>query len=176
LLEEKDVSPSKWFPLFLHKVKLPDGRIIDDYYISKLGDVAMIVAITKNKEIVFVRQYKHGADDFLLELPAGRIGKKTPEEGAKAELEEEAGIKVDKLESLGWLYHTSSKDPIKIYGFIVTGVSINTQQKFDETEDIELVLVPVGEIEEMIKNKELNGSDTHAFLYIAKLKYPELFV
>jgi len=76
LISEVDVSPSKWFPLFKDTVKLPDGKIVDDYYVSKLGDVAMILAITKTKELLFVRQYKHGVQEIILELPAGRIGKK----------------------------------------------------------------------------------------------------
>ena len=73
ILEEVDISPSPHFPLYKHKVKLPNGRLVNDYYLSKMGDVVMILAITKKKEIVFVRQYKHGAGDVIIELPAGRI-------------------------------------------------------------------------------------------------------
>ena len=32
LLKEEDVSPSRWFPLYKHTVKLSSGKIIDDYY------------------------------------------------------------------------------------------------------------------------------------------------
>lgn len=73
ILEETDISPSPWFPLFKHKVELPNGRIVDDYYLSKMGNVVMILPINKKKEIVFVQQYKHGANDVVIELPAGRI-------------------------------------------------------------------------------------------------------
>src|SRR3989344_5360996 len=88
LLKEEDISPSQWFPLFKHKVQLPNGKIVD-YYLSKLGDVSMIVAVTTNKEVVFVRQYKHGAGEIVIELPAGRIRKgNIPEREAIMELEE----------------------------------------------------------------------------------------
>lgn len=176
LLEEQDVSPSRWFPLFKQKVKLPSGKVIDDYYVSRLGDVAMILAITDNQEIVFVRQYKQGAREFILELPAGRLDGKTPEEGARAELEEETGIKAENLIALGWVHHSATKDSVKVFGFLVTNAIFNSRQKLDETEDIEVVLVPVKDVEEKIKNNELNTSDTNAFLYMAKLKYPELFI
>src|SRR4030067_3853160 len=90
IIKERDISPSPWFPLFKHKVRLPNGKIINDYYLSKLGDVVMIVPFTKNNEIIFARQYKHGAGEVIIELPAGRIkdGNK-PEKEARIELEEE---------------------------------------------------------------------------------------
>ena len=71
LIEETDVSPSKWFPIKKHKVELPNGTIIDDYFITTLGNVGMILPITKDNKIVLVKQYKHGVKDVLIELPAG---------------------------------------------------------------------------------------------------------
>src|SRR3989344_1888754 len=91
LISEKDVSPSKWFPLFRDKVELPNGHVVDDYYLSKLGDVGMVIAVTKDKEVLFVNQYKHAAGEIIYELPAGRLDNNTPLEGAKNELEEETG-------------------------------------------------------------------------------------
>lgn len=174
-MEEKDISPSKWFPLFIHEVRLPDGEVLNDYYVSKLGDVAMVVAVTKDKEIVFVRQYKHGVQEIILELPAGRIGNNKPEVSAREELMEETGIRADKLVSLGQIYVAPSKDSTKTYGFLVENAKITEKQKLDFTEDIEVVLVPIRKLNQMIMSGEIMAADTLALLSIARVKHPHAF-
>jgi hypothetical protein len=94
LLSSTDVSPSKWFPVEKRKYKHPNGQIIDDFTVTTLADVSMIVPITKDGKIVIVRQFKPGADEFTLEFPAGRREKDHTSFLATAhhELEEETGI------------------------------------------------------------------------------------
>jgi len=175
VLEERNASPSKWFPLFAHKVQLPNGKIVEDYYVSKLGDVAMIVAITPNKEIIFTKQYKHGVQEIILELPAGRIGNRTPENAAKEELREETGITADELVTLGNLYIAPSKDSTINHGFLLKNAEVAGGQHLDETENIELVFVPLKDLDQMIKSGEVCTADTIALITLAKLHFPELF-
>ena len=175
VIEKKDVSPSPWFPLYVHKVRLPDGKIIDDYYVSKLGDVGMVVAVTKDNEIVFVRQYKHGVEEITLELPAGRVDGRTPEETARSELEEETGIVAGELSFLGRLYISPTKDPATTYGFMLRNAEVTKEQKLDVTEKIQVVYIPSRNIDELIKSGKINTADTLGLLAITKLKYPELF-
>jgi hypothetical protein len=95
LLSSKDVSPNKWFPIEMRVYQLPNGKIVDDFSVTTLADVAMIVPITKNGEIVLVRQFKPGFGDVILEFPAGRLERShiNIEQTAIHELEEETGIK-----------------------------------------------------------------------------------
>lgn len=176
IIKEKDISPTPWFPLFKHKVRLPSGKIINDYYLSKLGDVVMIVPFTKNNEIVFVKQYKHGAGEIIIELPAGRIKKgNKPETEARIELEEETGGLSKSWESLGRIVLEPSKDTLRVHGFIAKNVQLREKQKLDETEDIEVVLIPASKVDKKIKSGKICGSDTIAFIKLAQLKAPELF-
>jgi 8-oxo-dGTP pyrophosphatase MutT (NUDIX family) len=175
VLEEKDISPSKWFPLFVHKVRLPDGKVIEDYYVSRLGDVAMVVAITPERELVLARQYKHGVQEVILELPAGRVGKRTPREAARKELQEETGIVADELISIGQVYVAPPKDSTVTHGFLLKGARVQKGQAFDDTEDIELVFVPVRKLDQKIKSGEIRASDTIALITLARLNSPELF-
>lgn len=176
LLKEEDISPSSWFPLFKHKVKLPNGRIVDDYYLSKVGDVVMIVPITKKKELIFVKQYKHGAGEVIIELPAGRVPKgHDPKEVAKNELEEETGYHADKLVHLGTIFGEPSKDTFKVHGYLAKDLYILHPQKFDDNEDIEAFTIPAKKVDEKIKKGEIKSSDTIAFIKLAQLKAPELF-
>ncbi len=175
ILEVKDISPSPWFPLYLHKVKLPNGKVIDDYYVSKLGDVVMIFAVTIDRKVIFERQYKHGVGKITLELPAGRIEDREPEQAAKDELKEETGIIATKLVSLGKIYSLPTKDSASLYGFFLKDAEITTKQELDITENIEIVKIPINQIDEKIKTGEINTSDTLALLMLIRVVYPELF-
>ncbi len=176
LLKEVDISPSPWFPLYKHTVKLPNGKIIDDYYLSKLGDVSMVIAITKNREVVFVKQYKHGAGEAIIELPAGRIRKSnTPQKEAVLELEEETGYRAKNIKYIGYVFVEPSKDTLKTHAFLVKDLEIKHSQKLEETEDIEVILIPINEIDKRIKSGEIAASDTIAVIRLTQLKYPDLF-
>ncbi len=175
ILEEKDISPSKWFPLFVHKVQLPDGKIIEDYYVSKLGDVAMVVALTAKRELVLVKQYKHGVREITLELPAGRVESRTPKEAAKKELREETGIIANELIPIGSVFVAPSKDSTITHGFLLKNAQVQKKQQLDDTEDIELVFIPLQELDEKIKSGKIRASDTIALITLARLNNPELF-
>jgi ADP-ribose pyrophosphatase len=172
VIQSTDVSPSKWFPIIKDEVELPNGKHVE-YFKSKLGHVAMVVAITKQKEIIFVRQYKHGIGEVCIEFPAGRIENgKTAQQTAVAELREETGILVDEsqLRELGELWAEPSKSTVRVYGFFVENVEITTKQNLEETEDIEILRVPLRELNDFIE--KIHASDTLALLtLIYRIKY-----
>ncbi|EHQ26760.1 NUDIX hydrolase [Mucilaginibacter paludis] len=178
VLEEEDVSPSPWFPILRHKVQLQNGHIIDDYFFSPLGDVVMIIALNSKHEVALVKQYKHGLSDILLEIPGGMQQKgKSVIDSALNELEEETGIKVtaDDLIPLGKLANNTTKTKQVTYGYIVFNAEVNTVQKFDVTECIEVVKVPATKVLQMVKDGEIWTVDSSAFILKAALMYPEVF-
>src|SRR5258708_2399839 len=176
LISSKDVSPSSWFPIVKEEVQLPNGKIVE-YFRSKLHPVAMVLAITKEKELIFVRQYKHGIGEVCVEFPAGRIEKdKTPKQTAVRELLEETGIEIseDALMEVGELWTEPSKSSVRVSGFLVRDVIITKNQWLEETEAIEVIRVPLSELDVYLE-KNIHASDTLAFLLLAKIKFPELF-
>lgn len=178
IIKEEDISPSKWMPVLRHTVKLPDNSIVDDYYFSPLGNVAMVMAITTTGKVVLVRQYKHGLGQVLIELPGGmQHDNATMEACAIAELEEETGIKAvnEQLIPLGKIAGNPTKTNQVTYGYIVKDALFNAVQRFDATEDIELLTVPPKELLQMISSGEIWVADTVAFIMKAYLLHPELF-
>lgn len=177
VLKSEDVSPSKWFPIIKDEVELPNGKVIE-YYKSQLAPVAMVVAITKENELIFVRQYKHGIGEICIEFPAGRIEHgHTPEEAAIAELLEETGIIVDaqSLVKLIELWTEPSKSSVRVTGFFVKDVTITGDQQLEESEDIEVLKVPLSELDSFILENEIHASDTLALLLLARMKFPDEF-
>ena len=70
----------------------------------RASDFAVVVAVTEQGELVIERQYRHGIEKVIWELPAGAIEPgEDPQEAAKRELLEETGYKAEKLEfCLSW--------------------------------------------------------------------------
>lgn len=177
-IKEVDVSPSKWFPLSRHTVELPNGKIVDDYFVSPLGNVVMVLPVTSKNEIVLVRQYKHALDEIFTELPAGWQQKgKTLKESAVAELEEETGIRTtaDNLVFLGKTANNPTKTTAVVYCYLARNLKFNSKQKPDATEDIEIIKVPPRKALEMIQNGEIWVSDSVVNIAKAFFRYPDIF-
>jgi len=111
------VSPARRNPL-------PNGEV-DDYFVTIRPEVALILPVTSNQEIILVRQYRHGAGEILLELPpAGttrmkRAHKQQPYENSKKRL----GILLTQLFIWHTLYDNPVKDTNKINLFIAENVT-----------------------------------------------------
>src|SRR6187402_3494186 len=66
---------------------------------------SVIVPVFADGTIALVRQYRHAAGKYLLEIPAGSLdGDESPETGAARELEEEIGFRAAKLEKIAEFY------------------------------------------------------------------------
>lgn len=93
VLSEIDIfRADPWIHLRQERVKLPDGRIVDDYFQLTLPDFTVIYAMTVDGKVVVIHQYKHGARQVSLTLPGGLA--ETGENSliaAKRELCEETG-------------------------------------------------------------------------------------
>jgi 8-oxo-dGTP pyrophosphatase MutT (NUDIX family) len=179
LLSSKDVSPNKWFPIESRTYKLPNGQIVEDFTVAKLGNAAMIIPITTNGKVVLIRQFKPGADEVVMQFPAGRIEETHNgiDETALHELEEETGIKIDKtqLHQFPKMIVASSKNTESVFFFLAENCEFNSQQKLDENEEIEIFKLSFSEIDSKILNREIWCVQTAAAWLLAKQKFPEKF-
>jgi ADP-ribose pyrophosphatase len=98
LISSKLAYKGKVFSVFSDKVEEPGGNINVRDVIRHNGSV-VILAVDESKDpndpdIIFERQYRHAAGQFLIELPAGRVEPKEPTlAAAKRELIEETGYR-----------------------------------------------------------------------------------
>lgn len=54
------------------RCKLPNGDIIENYYVNEYAAWVNAIVVTKDNRVVLVEQYRHAANDFFLEVPAGK--------------------------------------------------------------------------------------------------------
>jgi ADP-ribose pyrophosphatase len=175
-LHSELVFDHRWYKVRRDRVALPNGVVIDDYFLSVRPDVALVFAITQNQEVVFVRQYRHGAGKVLLELPAGTFQPEQEEAvvAAQRELQEETGYRSDQLLLLGILYDNPVKETNKIHLFLAQHVYQQSEQALDITEDIEVVLVPINKVMTLISRGEVCVSGSVAAVFLAMSYLQEL--
>ncbi|HYW21385.1 MAG TPA: NUDIX hydrolase [Nodularia sp. (in: cyanobacteria)] len=168
VLKSEMVLNHRWCQVRRDVIELPNGKIIDDFFVVVRPEIAVIIPVTNDQEIVFVRQYRHGVGEILLELPAGSFdaAKENAETAAIRELEEETGYVAPKITKLATQYDNPVKDTNKIHLFLAENVSKTKEQKLDITENIEVVLIPVESVLDKIISGEIAVAGTVAALFL----------
>lgn len=135
--------------------QLPTGDRTD-FEVFDLCDSAAVLALTAADEIVLVRQFRPGPEEFLLELPGGIVDPdQTPREAAQAELLEETGYRGE-LTSAG----TIVKD-----GYATNTKHVFVARRCERVAEAELaeltepVLVSIREFREHLRSGRLTDSD-----------------
>lgn len=138
ILDSKLVLDHRWCKVRQDKIQLPTGQIVDDFFVNIRPDVALVLPITSNQEIVFVRQYRHGIGEVLLELPAGGFypDYEDAKVAAARELEEETGYISENLILLATLYDNPVKDTNQIHLFLAENAHPSGKKSLDITEEI----------------------------------------
>ena len=166
-LSSERVFSNKWYNVKQDKVELPNGHIMDDYFVSVRDDVSIIFAITPDEKVIVVRQYKHGAGEIVTELPAGFFNEgEDPMEAAKRELAEETGYTSNKWTLLRQTHDNPTKDNNKFYLCLAEDCTLTLTQSFDVSEEIELFLVSIDEIKQMVFEGEIK---VHTMISIVML-------
>ena len=92
VISRKKLVDSPWYKLNIETVRLPSGKVLDDYYVREGMNAVLIVPRTQEGKFLLVRQYKHGAQQSVIEFPAGKIDAgEAALIAAKRELYEETG-------------------------------------------------------------------------------------
>jgi ADP-ribose pyrophosphatase len=121
---------------------------------------AVVLPLYPDGTIGMVRQYRHPARKYLLELPAGTLeDREEPEVGAIRELGEELGVRAGSLEKLTEFYISPGFLEEKMFLFLATDL-VEVGQKLEEDELLEIVRVSMPRALEMISDGEIEDAKT----------------
>ena len=161
------------FPKFrMDSCELPSGKPYKAY-VFEFDSWANVVALTKNNEVVLVKQYRHGVQEVLLELPGGVVDDgENPLEGAKRELMEESGYSAGNIIEVGRIFPNPAIQQNTLYCYLATDVELTGEQHLDDAEEIEVHLVPLDELIEMVRQGKFLHALNVAVLFqaLAQLK------
>ena len=149
------------------QIRLPDNRE-RSYDLVVHGNAVTIVPVTPEGDILFVRQYRLGAEGDLLELPAGMLeAGEDPLESANREVREETGMAAGRMELLGSFYMGAGYCTEMLHVYLATDLTPSPLPQ-DSDEFIDLVRIPAAEAIQMARAGELRDGKTIAALLIAE--------
>lgn len=169
------VSP--WFVLRIDRVRV-DGKDepIEFSYLENPGAVG-IVPVTREGEVVLIRQYRYTIDDWSLEVPAGGMhdaNGATHEEVARKEIEEEIGATCGDLRYLGCYYTTIGESDQTFHIYLALDVALTREQSTELTEQIELNPVPAAEALAMSRDGRIKDGNAALALLLCETYFREL--
>jgi len=156
------------FSLRTDRARSPRTRQEHDFFILESSSWVNVIPLTPQKEVVMVRQYRHGTRDVTLEIPGGLVeSEDTPEEAAGRELHEETGYRASDIILLGSVHPNPAIQNNRCYTFLARDVFPAGDQEQDEKEDIEVLLHPLTEVPRLIRE----GQITHALVLAAFYRF-----
>jgi ADP-ribose pyrophosphatase len=135
--------------------------------------IAAVDGTGKEPKVLLVKQYRYAADQYMWELPAGRIddGERALP-AAKRELLEETGIRAKKWKRLFQFYASPGFVDETMDVFLATGLKQGEAQP-EEDEQIVTRYFSLRRGIQMIRSGEINDAKTMcALLFLIKMAYP----
>lgn len=153
-------------------VLLPNGKESKREIVKHPGAVA-IIPVTKDGNIIFVKQFRKPLERSLIEIPAGKIEEnEDPEITAVRELEEETGFTTDTLTHVASFYTSPGFADEIIHLYYTDQLQPLTERvEGDEDEFVEIVELSLEEAEQNVRDKKIYDAKTmYALLYIKLLR------
>jgi len=173
-------TPERELPKILSSQKVFDGRVfnvtVDTVSEGELtyqrevvhhNGSAVIVPVFDDSTVALVKQYRHPAVRYLLEVPAGTLAKgERPENGAARELKEELGLVAARLEKLSEFFVSPGFCEEKMWVYLATELS-EGEQALEDDEILEVARLPIVDALEMITSGEIQDAKTIIGLMLA---------
>ena len=170
ILSRKTLIQLRPFDVERVHFRLPDGRERDYDLVQHVAAVT-ILPVDDLGQVYLVRQYRIGAEQELLELPAGVMDPgEEPEVSARRELREEIGKDCGELIRLGGFFMAAGYSSEFMHVFLALDLKDSPLEQ-DEDEFLTTVVVPIRELMDMAHDGRLADGKSLSTLLLAR---PEL--
>ena len=175
LCSSEYIHKGPWATLRVDKCQMPDGRLVDEYYVLEYPNWVNAVAVTEEGKLLIVKQYRHAAGIVSLEIPGGVIdGNETPEAAIRRELLEETGYQFDDIDLLCTVYANPSTANNHTYCYLARGGKKVQEQSLDEHEEIAVEQHSIHEVRQLLADNKIPQALHCTTLFYALCKLGEL--
>jgi len=164
VLSSKLSFKGRIFNVFTDKVQEPNGTVNTRQLIRHNGSIVILAVDAstnpRDPDVILIRQYRHAAGQYLLELPAGRIepGEK-PLAAAKREMIEETGFRAKKWTLLTKYYASPGFLGEWMQIYLAEDIKAGPAQP-EGDEDIELVRLPLSAAMALVATNQIHDGKT----------------
>lgn len=149
-------------------VELPNGTVIEDYFVRESDGFTVIVALTPVGKALVTREYRYGADSVGYELPAGTIdGDEEPIVCAMRELREETGYEAESFEFVGSSFAEPVRSNSRAHVYLARGARRTAEQSLDAGEAIAVEEVSLDELHAIARDGRMHSLSAIAAVYLA---------
>ena len=168
IAKSKPVFQGRILKLRVDTVDVGNGKTIEREVVEHPGAI-VVAPIDAQGRLVLVRQYRHAAGDWLLELPAGTLDHDEPvEAAAQRELQEEIGYAAGRLDRMGGFFSAPGFCTEFLHFFIARDLRPQ-RRPGDEDEEIEVVALPIDEVKSLARQGKVRDAKTLAGLLLLEL-------
>jgi ADP-ribose pyrophosphatase len=171
-LSSRRVYSGRIVNLDVDTVRFPNGSTGELEMVRHPGAAAIVPFLSDpagtDPQLLLLRQYRYAAEDFLYEIPAGRLDPgEEPRDCAKRELMEETGCEAERIEHLYTFHTTPGFTDEKIYAFMAVGLS-RGESRHEADEFITVETLTLSKTLGLIEKGEIKDAKTAlAILYAA---------
>lgn len=146
-LERRVLLEDRWIKLRADRLRTDRGAEISPWYVLEYPDWAVVVPLTDDDRVVMIRQWRHAAQAWCLELPGGVMD---PEDGdavetCRRELREETGHGAREFRYLYAGHPNPAIQTNRLHVVLATGAADEGVASLDEGETMRVELLPVQE-------------------------------
>ena len=139
-----------------------------DFVVIRPSDWCNVLALTPDRRLVLVRQFRFGIDAFSLEIPGGVMEPgEDPIEAGLRELREETGFAGKRARVLGSVHPNPAIQSNRCHFVLVEDAIRSSELEWDADEEIAIVTQPVDEVFALARS----GGITHALVLNALLLF-----
>jgi ADP-ribose pyrophosphatase len=158
------IADQKIFQLYRSRARSPRTGQYRQFSVLQAPDWVNVVALTTEREVVLVRQFRHGTQEFTIEIPGGMIDRgESPAAAAIRELLEESGYAGGPAVQLGVVSPNPALFDNHCYTYLIEDCRKIREPELDHGEDIEVSTRPLAEIPGIIAS----GGIRHALVICA---------
>ena len=138
-----------------------------DFYVLDSVNWVNVIALTPDRKLVMIHQYRHGSGTVELEIPGGMMDphETDPVVAAIRELREETGYEGDNARVLGKIHSNPAILSNATYTVLIENCHLKHGVEFDHGEDLATQLVPVAEIPKLVADEKVGHSLVVVALY-----------
>ncbi len=170
-LNSKEIFKGRIIRVHVDDVELENGKPGYREVVDHPGGVC-VAAVTGNKELLFVRQFRYPYREVCLELPAGKLEPgEDPADAIKRELKEETGCTGKNWQFMGNLYPSPGYCGEIIRLWLCEVATESGELDLDEDEFVECERISLTTAVEMVMNGEIPDAKTQVLIMKAAKLY-----